>query len=106
MQKIVEITLIADSDAGIRPQNLTAQTVEIAHVPDTVLTGVDGLVSRGSHPSTIRWFGGTAGDLQGVNRIRIIDNRGVVLIDGELNTHYRMPRDVDGWVIFDVLKSE
>jgi hypothetical protein len=106
MQSIVEINLINNSSAGIKPKKLTAQTVEIAHVPDTVLTGVDGLVSRGSHPSTIRWFGGTARDLHGVNQIRIVDSRGAVLVDGQLNTHYGVPREVDGWVIFDVLKLE
>jgi hypothetical protein len=29
-----------------------------------------------------------------------------VLVDGQLNTHYGVPREVDGWVIFDVLKLE
>lgn len=106
MQHIVEINLISNSSASITPEKFAAQTVEITHEPDTVLTGVDGRVSRGRHPSTIRWLGGTVSALQGITNVRIVDGRGTALIDGELNTHYGVPREVDGWVIFDVLKPE
>jgi len=103
MQNIVEITLVSNSTAGIKPKQLTAQTVEITHEPDVVLRGVDGMESSGRLPSTIRWFGGTVMDLQGITDVRIVDSRGAVLIDGPLNSHFRVPREVDGWVIFDVL---
>jgi hypothetical protein len=106
MHKIVEIGLLSNSTADIKPKTLMAQTVEITHKPDTVLTGVDGRVSRGRHPSTIRWLGGTVKALQDITNVRIVDGRGTVLIDGQLNTHYGVPRELDGWIIFDVLKSE
>jgi hypothetical protein len=105
MQNIVKITLVSNSSAGINPKKLMAQTVEIAHEPDTESRGVDGKVSRGQHPSTIRWFGGTARDLQGITDIRIVDSRGAVLIDGKLNSHFGVPREEDGCVIFDILNS-
>jgi hypothetical protein len=108
MQNTVEITLISNSTAGNKPKKFTAQTVEITHEPDIVLRGVDGKESRGHQPSTIRWFGGTTRDLQEprITDVRIVDCRGAVLIDGRLNTTFRVIREVDGWVIFDVLKPE
>lgn len=106
MQTIVEIALVSNSTAGIKPRKNTAQTVEITHEPDIVLRGVDGRESTGRRPSTIRWFGGTARDLQGITDVRIVDRRGAVLIDGRLNSHSRVIREVDGWLIFDVLKPE
>ena len=42
-------------------------------------------------------------DLQGITDVRIVDSPGAVLIDGSLNSHFRVPREADGWVIFDVL---
>lgn len=104
MQNIVEITLVSNSTAGIKPKKLTAQTVEITHEPDIVLRGVDGIESSGRLPSTIRWLRGTVVDLRGVTNVQIVDSRGAVLIDGPLNSHFRVPREVDGWVIFDVLR--
>jgi hypothetical protein len=106
MQNIVDITLVSNSTAGIKPKKLTAQTIEITHRPDTVLRGVDGMESPGRHPSTIRWYGGTVRDLQGITDVRIVDSRGAVLIDGRLNSHYGVPREVEGSVVFDVLKPE
>jgi hypothetical protein len=103
MQNTVEINIFSNSTSGIQSQKFTAQTVEITHEPDTVLIGVDGKESRGCHPSTIRWFGGTVQNLKGITNVRIVDERGVVLIDGQLNSHYQVPREIDGWVIFDVL---
>jgi hypothetical protein len=87
MQNTVEITLISNTPAGNKPKRFSAQ-------------------SSGRLPSTIRWFGGTTRDLQGFTDVRIVDGRGGVLIDGQLNTHFRVTREVDGWVIFDVLKPE
>jgi hypothetical protein len=106
MQNVVEINLISNSTAGIKPKTFKAQTVEITHEPDVVLTGVDGRESPGSQPSTIRWFGGTARDFKGITDVRIVDNRGAVLVNGRLNTFYGVPRESNGWVIFDVLKPE
>lgn len=104
MQSTVEITLISNSTAGNKPKRFSAQTVEITHEPDIIRRGVDGRESSGRLPSTIRWFGGTTRDLQGITDVRIVDSRGGVLIDGKLNTHFRVIREIDGWVIFDVLK--
>jgi hypothetical protein len=106
MQKIVEITLFRNSTADSKPKKVAAQTIEITHEPETESRGVDGKVSIGHHPSTIRWFGGTARDLQDITNVRIVDSRGAVLIDGQLNAFFRVPREVDGSVIFDVLKPE
>jgi hypothetical protein len=103
MQHIVEITLVSNSTTGIKRKKITAQTVEITHEPDVVLRGVDGIESSGRLPSTIRWFGGTEKDLQGITGVRIVDSRGAVLIDGSLNSYFRVPQEADGWAIFDVL---
>jgi hypothetical protein len=100
---IAEITLISNSTAGIKPKTFTAQTVEITREPDTELRGVDGRISTAQHPSTIRWSGATTRDLQGITDVRIVDNRGAVLINGQLNFHLGVPREVDGYLIFDVL---
>jgi hypothetical protein len=100
---IVEITLVSNCTAGIKRKKLTAQTVEITHEPDVVLRGADGMESSGRLPSTTRWLGGTVMDLQGITDVRIVDSAGAVLIDGPLNSHFRVPGEVDGWVIFDVL---
>ena len=101
MHTAVEITLFT---FGVEPKTFTAQTIEIEHDPDTISQGVDGRVTSGSHPSTIHWLGGTKGNLEHATGVRIVDSRGAVLIDGELNTHYGVPRDEDGWMVFDVLK--
>lgn len=88
MTKNVEVTLVEYSTAGNPPKTFTAQTVEIAHEADTVVTGVDGHISIGRHPSKILWFGKTTKDLANITNVKIAGKNGEVLIDGELNTNY------------------
>ena len=105
MQTNVEITLFSDSPAGIAPKKYTAQTVEITHQKDIILTGVDGIESRGCLPSTIGWLGGAESDLKGITDVNILDSRGAILVNGALNSHYRWPQEADGWLTFDILRS-
>ena len=106
MQKIANILLIENSTAG-NPQKLfKAQRVEISHEKDTIVQGVDGHVSRGSHPSKVLWFGGKANDLSGITNVKITVADGSVLLDGELNTYHDAPINTDVGVQFFVLKSD
>jgi len=107
MQHIAEITLTENSTAGNQPKIFAEQTVEICHEADTVNTGVDGYTSRGRHPSKVLWRGGTAKDLVGITDVKIVgNNKGEVLVDGELNATYGGPRDIVGGVEFFVLKPD
>jgi hypothetical protein len=94
MKRIAEITLIENSTAGNPPKILRPQTIDITHVPDTVVRGVDGHIAIGHHPSKVFWMGGTAKDLEHITNVRIVGKDGVVLIDGELNTHNGVPHGV------------
>jgi len=105
MQKIANILLIESSTAGNPPKSFEAQRVEISHENDTVKQGVDGQVSRGSHPSKVLWFGGNANDLSNITNIRITTADGNVLLDGELNSNSGAPKNTDVGVQFFVLKS-
>lgn len=97
------VSLIENSTAGNSPKIFDAQEVEITHERDTSIQGADGHISRASHPSKIVWFNGRADSLRNITDIKITQNNGNVLIDGELNTVYGAPRDIDGGVIFYVL---
>lgn len=103
MKITANISLIEDSTAGNLPKIFDEQEVEINHESDTVIQGTDDHISRASHPSKIVWFNGRADSLKNITDIRITENNGHVLIDGELNTFYGVPRDVDGGVVFYVL---
>lgn len=105
MQKIAKVLLIENSTAGNPTKSFEAQRVEIPHEDDTVVKGVDGYLSRASHPSKVLWFGGKANDLSGITNVKITAADGSVLLDGELNTFYGVPKDVDGGVQFSVLES-
>ena len=105
MKHVADVTLVENSTAGNQPRTFAAQTVEIAHEADTIVTSADGHTSRARHPSKIFWRGGTARDLDNITDVRITDSSGVVLIDGELNTNRHIPRDVPGGVTFNVLKT-
>lgn len=105
MKKTVDILLVENSTAGNLPKIFKAQTVEVFHELDAVLTGIDGRVSTGSYPSKVVWFGGLVSYLNHITDITITDTKdSVVLIDGTLNTNYGVPRNVDDTVIFHVLK--
>lgn len=106
MKRIAEITLIENSTAGNPPKIFAAQTVEITHVPDTVQTNTAGIVSRGHHPSTILWVGGTTTDLKNITNVKIVATNGEVLVDGELNTYHGVPHAVPEGVKFFVLKAD
>lgn len=101
--KNVEITLIENSSAGNLPKVFPAQTVEIHHEPDTVVKSVDGKISRGSHPSTILWYGGKASELQRITNVKILASDGAVLIDAQVNRFTDQPRDASRGVRFLVL---
>ena len=106
MKHVTEITLVENSTAGNQPKIFAAQTVEVRHEADTIITGVDGHTSRGRHPSKVLWSGGTANDLLNITDVKIIDNNGEALVDGELNTTYGVPRNIAGGVEFFVLKPD
>ncbi len=106
MKQVVELILVENSTAGNKPKSFAAQTVEIHHEADTVITGVDGHTSRGRHPSKVLWQGGTASNLENITNVKIVGNNGEVLVDGELNTTYGVPRDIVGGVEFFVLKPD
>ena len=95
---------VENSTAGIPPKTFAGQTVELTHEPDTIVTSVDGRLSTAHHPSTILWHGGVAKDFANITDVKIVGNNGQVLIDGELNRLYEVPRDVAGGVLFLVLR--
>jgi hypothetical protein len=103
MKQVAEITLVENSTAGNKPKIFAEQTVQIHHEADTVVTSVDGITSRGRHPSKVFWLGGGAIMLKNITDVKIVGANGATLIDGSLNTHYAMPRDVAGGVEFFVL---
>lgn len=104
MTKNVQIALVENSSAGNPPKIFPAQTVEIVHETDTSRTGVDGFTSTARHPSKIFWHGGTAKELAKITNVKIVDHTGKVLVDGELNTTFRVPHERSGGVEFDVLR--
>jgi hypothetical protein len=99
----VKVTLIEESSANNPPKTYSGQIVEIHHEPDTVRQGVDGKVSRGSHPSTILWYGGSESQLRQITRVLIHAHDGGVLLDAEVNRNTDQPRDVGAGVRFLVL---
>lgn len=103
MKITANISLIENSTAGNLPKIFDAQEVEIKHESDTVIQGVDGHISRASHPSKIFWFNGRAELLRNITDVKITKNNGSVLIEGELNNFSRMPRDINDGVVFYVL---
>jgi hypothetical protein len=103
MQKIATIVLIENSTAGNPPKAFQAQHVEIFHEADTDVTGVDGYVSRASHPSRVVWLGGKADDFAGITNVKIISTDGSALLDGELNTFCGAPKNTSVGVEFFVL---
>jgi hypothetical protein len=106
MKQVAEITLKENSTAGNQPKTFDAQIVEIRHKADTVVQGLDGHTSSARHPSEIIWHGGAAKDLANITHVKIVGKNGNVLVDGELNTHYDVPRDIASGVKFFVLKSD
>lgn len=106
MRRTAEITLTENSTAGSPPKVFARQSVEITHEADTVVRSVDGHVARGRHPSTVVWFGGSLKDLEGVTNVKVVTDRGEILIDGELNTFQGGPNEIAEGVRFFVLEPE
>jgi hypothetical protein len=98
-----QITLVENSTAGNPPKIFAGQMVEIADEPDTVKIGVDGYISTASHPSIVLWRGGAAKDFANITDVTIVDSDGAVLVCGELNKTFVVPRNVTGGVEFAVL---
>jgi hypothetical protein len=105
MTRNVTITLAENSTAGNPPKFFADQDIDITHESDTVITGVDGKTSVARHPSEILWRGGKVKELNNITHVKIVADSGAVLIDGELNIFYEVPRDVAGGVKFFVLKG-
>jgi hypothetical protein len=103
VRHVADITLIENSTAGNAPKSFTAQTVEVRHEADIVITGADGPTSAGKRPSKVLWIGGTANDLANITDVKIIGRNGEVLVDAALNVNFDAPRDVAGGVEFAVL---
>lgn len=99
----VVVTLIENSSADNPDRVLSGQTVEVRHVPNTVVQGVDGHTSIARHASEILWRGGLAQDLERITDVKIADLAGAVLVDGELNRTFGGPRDTSAGVKFSVL---
>ncbi|MEQ1484789.1 hypothetical protein [Methyloglobulus sp.] len=106
MQKIANILLIENSTAGNPPKSFEGQHVKITHKNDTVIQSLEGHVSKGRHPSNVLWLGGRANDFNGITNVKITAIDGNVLLDGELNTFYGRPTDIDEGVEFFVLISD
>ena len=104
MRQKAHITLFENSTAGGPPRVFNDQIVEVSHEPDTVVSSVDGHLSKGSHPSTIFWQGGTAKQLSNVTDVAIAFSNGESF-GGALNTTYGIPRDVTDGVIFFLLRA-
>ena len=102
MRCTADITLINNSNAGMLPKVFAAQTIESEAADRTIAQGVDGHLSAARHPSTVKWFGGSAADLTGVTRVQIISD-GVLLFDAELFRNFELPSDFSGGVQFQVL---
>jgi hypothetical protein len=106
MKQTADITLIQNSTAGNPPKVYRSQTVEIIHESDTIVQSVDGHVTKGSHPSTITWFGARLEDLVEITDVKIVTAKGDVLVDGELNTFQGAPHQVGNGVRFFVLRCD
>lgn len=102
MNKVADILLTENSTNGYFQTTFKAQTVKIKHKKPTVMQGADGYISIGNHPSEVVWLNARASSLKNVTHIKIIQDNGNVLVDGELNTFYGGPRDIDNDVIFYV----
>jgi hypothetical protein len=105
----VEITITEDSfgPMGQRAQRVFGnQRVEVSGGGVTRVVSNDGFSTHGNHPWKLVWAGATAKQLHGITDVRMIDGRGAVVVDGELNTHYGAPTDVAGGVEFYVLRRE
>jgi hypothetical protein len=102
MDRNAQVILVENSSAGRPPITFAGQAVEIVHEPDTISQGVDGHISVGRHPSTVLWFGGTTKDLTGITNVKIVGVNGSILVEGEINTTYGAPSQVDQGVKFFV----
>jgi len=105
MKTTVEITLIENSMAGGPTRILAGQRVQISGGGVTRVMSVDGIPAHGNHPWHLLWSGGFAADLRGVTDVKMVDNSGEVIVDGELD-YNSAPSDVLGGVEFRVLRRE
>lgn len=106
MMENVTIQLLENTMRGRAPRDYTRQTVYIEHEAPTSSRGVDGGISPANHPSTIRWIGGLAADLEEVTDVKIIDSAGHVILEAALCRHTFAPRSLYDGVIFQVLKDD
>jgi hypothetical protein len=106
LYKNVTVILIERSTANNPDQSSSGQTVDITHEPDTVRTSVDGVTSRGHHPSTVIWFAHTAKELERITHVKIVGSDGKDLIDGQTYTTSQNIHNVAEGVQFEVLADD
>ena len=102
--KNARVMLTENSSSANPPKTFPAQVVQIVHEDDTIRRTADGFTTRARHPSKIFWVGGTAKELANITNVRIVADTSAILIDGELNTTYRVPCERSGGVEFYVLR--
>jgi hypothetical protein len=105
-----DITLIESSTAGNPDKFFANQTVRIEREPDTIRMSADGIESRGSHPTTVTWYGGTVDALDDITHVSII-SKGQVLIDAPVNRNRGRPSAINegasnGGVLFYVFEGK
>jgi len=98
----VDITLIEDTTAGNPDRVYRNQSIRVFSETPVKETGVDGKVSIANFPSEIFWSGGSVALMNGVTDVRI-EQGGVTIMSGSLNSHNFFPRMIDGELRFGIL---
>ncbi len=98
----VDITLIEDTTAGNPDRVYRNQSIRVFSETPVKETGVDGKVSIANLPSEIFWSGGSVALMNGVTDVRI-EQAGVVIMIGSLNSHYYFPKMIEGELRFGLL---
>jgi hypothetical protein len=101
MARTAKITLYDNSTRGTPPRVFETETVDAYPEADTVIQGIDGAISRASHPTKIIWRNGHESSLANVTNVRIEFSTGET-IEGPLNTNYGISRAVVGGIEFFV----
>ena len=103
MRYRADVTLIENSARGYPPKTFAGQSVEIRRVAPITSMGVDGTLSVGYQPTTVRWFGGEVARFEHITNVRIVSSDGNPLLEGGLLLTYEAPHVISGGVQFQVL---
>jgi hypothetical protein len=103
MRYQADVTLIVNSTRGFPPKTFAGQSVEIRRVAPITPMGVDGKLSVGNQPTTVRWFGGEVAHFERITDVRIVSSDGNPLLEGGLLLTYEAPHNITGGVQFQVL---